>query len=199
MIGQLEKSILDKDLELFEITFSVKTCDYSNRVGIRWVSWEEFVELSGRLTEKLSYEGVNAIVGVARAGLFPATSIACALRCELYPVCVSRRENDEVVHSKPVWKVPVSEEVEDKIVAVVDEISDSGQTLAIVSANVLAKGAKRVMTASLISHSQAKPRVDICATESDEFVVFPWNQRVFIDGKWQAHPEVLAGLRAQED
>ena len=70
--------------------------------------------MSGTLTEELATREVNAVVGVARAGLFPATAISCALRCELYPVRVTRRINDEVVHSKPVWKVPVAEDVEGK-------------------------------------------------------------------------------------
>ncbi len=155
--------------------------------------------MSGKLTEELAARDVNAIVGVARAGLFPATAIACALRSELYPVRVTRRVNDEVVHSKPVWKVPVSDEVAGKTVAVVDEISDTGETLAIVSASVLAKGAKKVITCTLVCHQHARPRADVSAIVSDEFIVFPWDQRVFIEGQWQAHPEILAGLKAQQN
>ena len=154
--------------------------------------------MSGTLTEELAARDVSAVIGVARAGLFPATAISCALRCELYPVRVTRRLNDEVVHSKPVWKVPVADDVEGKIVAVVDEISDTGETLAIVSASVLAKGAKKVITATLVSHSAARPQADVSVITSDEFIVFPWDQRVFIDGQWQAHPEILAGLKAQQ-
>lgn len=176
----------------------MKSYDYENRAGIRWVSWEDFAEMSARLTEELSAIGVDAIVGIARAGLFPATAVACALRCELYPVRVTRRYNDEVVHTKPQWMVPVSDDVAGKVIAVVDEIADSGETLAIVSSQVLIKGATRVVTATLVHHSHAKPLPTVSVVESDQFVVFPWDQRVYVDQQWQAHPEVLAGLSAQQ-
>jgi hypothetical protein len=32
---------------------------------------------------------------------------------------------------------------------------------------------------------------------SDEFVIFPWDQRVYMEGKWQPHPEIEVGLGAQ--
>jgi len=175
----------------------VQSYDYNNRNGVRWVSWEEFVAMSGRLTEALAAHGVDAVVGVARAGLFPATAVACALRCEMYPVRVSRRVADEVVHARPVWKVPVADEVEGRVVAVIDEIADTGETLAIVAGQVLVKGAARVLTAAMVSHGHARPRPDVSVLTTDEFVIFPWDQRVFIDGRWQAHPEILAGLAAQ--
>jgi hypothetical protein len=32
---------------------------------------------------------------------------------------------------------------------------------------------------------------------TDEFVVFPWDRRVLVDGRWERHPEVIAALEAQ--
>jgi hypothetical protein len=175
----------------------VKSYDYAHRQGVRPISWDEFVGLAGQLAEALDNEGVEVIVGIARAGLLPATLLSCMLRRELYPVRVSRRVNDEVRFTTPVWRVPVSPEVAGKAVAVVDEIADTGETLALVADAVREQGASRVLTACLVRHSWANPAPTISLITSDEFVIFPWDQRVYIEGHWQPHPEIAAGLAAQ--
>ncbi len=60
-----------------------KSYDYAKRTGSRELTWEEFAELSATLAETLARRNIDTVVGVARAGLFPATAVACALRCEL--------------------------------------------------------------------------------------------------------------------
>jgi hypothetical protein len=174
-----------------------RSYDYKTRTGVQEVSWEQFAALCGELAERLAARRIDTIVGIARAGLLPATAVACALRCELYPMRLTRRLHDEVVYDSPVWRVPVSPLIEGKAVAVVDEIADTGETLAMVAAEARRLGAGRVVTAALISHSWAQPQPDMAALVTDEFVVFPWDRRVLVDGRWQDHPEVLAALEAQ--
>jgi hypoxanthine phosphoribosyltransferase len=171
--------------------------DYAHRQGVREISWEEFAALSARLAEELAEAGVEAIVGIARAGLFPATAVACNLRREMYPARVTRRVNDKVVHKSPVWKVPVSPEVKGQVVAVVDEIADTGETLALVANSIRENGAVRVVTACLVSHTWASPAPDMSVLITDAFVIFPWDRLVLIEGEWQPHPEIVAALKAQ--
>ncbi|HBY06860.1 MAG TPA: hypothetical protein DEH22_03410, partial [Chloroflexi bacterium] len=68
----------------------MKSYDYAHRKGIKEISWERFGELSRVLTEQLANKKIDIVIGIARAGLFPATAVACALRRELYPVRVTR-------------------------------------------------------------------------------------------------------------
>jgi hypothetical protein len=176
---------------------SVRSYDYAARKGVREISWEEFAQLARRLAETLAAHRIETVVGIARAGLLPATAAACALRCELFPMRVTRRPHDEVVYNSPVWRVPVSHLVEGKAVAIVDEIADSGETLALVAAEVRALNAQRVVTAALVAHSWADPAPDVCALQSDELIVFPWDKEVLVDGAWLPHPELVAALEAQ--
>ena len=169
--------------------------DYSHRTGVEEISWERFASLTAVLTERLA--GIEAVVGIARAGLFPATAIACMLRRELYPVRVTRRVNDEVTFERPVWKVPMSADVQGKIVAVVDEMADTGETLALVAEQARTIGAKQVITASLVSHSWANPAPDHVALVTDALVIFPWDKQVYLEGRWQTHPELVEALRLQ--
>jgi hypoxanthine phosphoribosyltransferase len=175
----------------------MQSYDYANRQGIEDVSWQRFATLAATLTERLAPSGIDAVVGIARAGLFPATSVACTLRRDLYPVKLSRRISDQVTFQHPVWKINVSPDVKNKIVAVVDEITDTGETLALVAEAVRQNGAAKVVTAALVSHSWAKPMPDHVALVTDALVIFPWDRQVYMDGRWQIHPELAAALRLQ--
>ena len=175
----------------------MQSYDYAHRQGITEISWSRFAELSSTLTERLAAEHVQVIVGIARAGLFPATLIACGLRCEFYPVRVTRRVNDRVTYAQPAWKVDLSPEVRGQTVAVIDEIADTGETLGLVARRARALGAARVITASLVSHSWADPAPDVAALVSDALVLFPWDRQVYVQGRWQDHPELAEAIAMQ--
>ncbi len=176
----------------------MKSYDYAHRFGVRPISWDDFASLAKHLAELLEPFQPQVILGIARAGLFPATAVACSLRRELYPIRLTRRLNDEVVYDQPVWKTSVPQEVSGKVVAVVDEIADSGETLAMVAESARSLGAVQVVTASLISHSWSDPAPQVSALVSDEFIIFPWDQQVLDGGKWINHPEIVAGIQAQD-
>lgn len=185
-----------KNLEA-EKNVLMKSYDYAHRQGVRALTWDDFVQLCGGLAEKLMQERVELVVGIARAGLLPATLITCSLRCEMYPVRVTRRVQDDVLFATPVWRVPLSADVAGKVVVVIDEIADTGETLALVAEQARALGASRVITATLVSHSWVQPAPDFCGLVSDELVIFPWDQRVLVNGEWQLHPELVSALEAQ--
>ena len=175
----------------------MKPYDYTHRTGILSLTWDDFARLATHLAELLEPFHPEIIVGLARAGLFPATAVACSLRCELYPARLTRRLNDQVVTETPVWKVPISPAVSGKVIAIIDEISDSGQTLALAAAQALELGARQVITASLVAHSWANPAPQLAALVTDAFVIFPWDAQVRVNGQWLPHPVIEARLRAQ--
>jgi uncharacterized protein len=159
----------------------MQSYDYAQRSGVEVIAWDRFVKLARILVEKLVPFNIDAVVGTARAGLFPATAVCLMLRCELYPLRISRRVNDEVKFQHPQW-----------IVAVVDEIADTGETLALVADRGKERGAKQVISATLVAHSWATPMPDVVA-----LVLFPWDAQVYIDGQWQPHPELADALKHQ--
>lgn len=177
----------------------MKSYDYAHRKGVEEISWERFGELSRSLTEQVSEKKIDLVVGIARAGLFPATAVACALRRELYPVRVTRRVNDVVQYESPIWRVDVPATVTGQRVAVIDEIADTGETLAIVAARALERGARRVWTLSLVTHSWADPQPDFTALTSDALLIFPWDGQVLTSDGWQMHPELKAAIQAQNN
>jgi uncharacterized protein len=176
----------------------MKSYAYANRKGIEEITWERFGALSRTLTEHLAGKQVDLVIGIARAGLFPGTAVACALRRELYPVRVTRRVNDVVQYQSPIWRVDVPATVAGQMVAVIDEIADTGETLAIVAARALERGARQVWTLSLVAHSWANPGPDFTALTSDALIIFPWDKQVFTGEGWQLHPELESAIRASD-
>lgn len=172
----------------------MKPYDYAQRDGVMSISWERFGELVRTLAERLAAEGTDLVVGVARSGLLPATAVASALRRDLVPVQLTRRVDDAVVHESPVWKAPVPATVSGRVVAVVDEMADSGETLRVAADAVRDAGARRVVTASLVAHTWAEPAPDVVALTSDALVLFPWAHQVFVDGRWRTHPDLEPSL-----
>jgi hypoxanthine phosphoribosyltransferase len=175
----------------------MKSYDYAHRFGVRQINWDDFASLARHLAELLEPFQPDIILGVARGGLLPATTVACSLRRELYPIRLTRRMNDIVIYGHPVWKIPIPQEVAGKIVAVVDEIADTGETLAMVADSARELGAVQVLIASLVTHSWADPAPQISSLLSDEFIIFPWDQQVLDGGKWITHPEIDMALKAQ--
>ena len=176
----------------------MKSYDYAQRSGVLELAWDDIAQLNRRLAEGVERHGVDLVVGIARAGLFPATAVACALRRDLFPVRLTRREGDTVVRETPVWKVPVPEDVAGKRVVVVDEMADTGDTLRLAAAEVARRGARAVVTAALVSHSWAEPMPEIVALTTDALVLFPWDQEVLVGGRWVPHPELESALVAQQ-
>ena len=177
----------------------MKSYDYENRDGIVEMDWPWFAALAQQLAGELAAEGVDTVVGIARAGLVPAATIACALRCDLFPMRVTRREQDIVTYAAPQWTVDVSPAVAGRVVAVIDEMADTGATLAMVAARVHELGAARVVTASLCTHSWADPAPTHAALATNALVIFPWDRQVLVDGHWELHPELEQAIRAQRD
>ena len=175
----------------------MKSYDYTRRQGVEEIDWETFAGLSRALSEMIAITRPDMILGIARAGLFPATAVSLALRRELYPIRITRRVDDQVQFERPVWRVDVPEAVSGHHVVVVDEIADTGRTLAIVAARARERGASHVVTAALVAHSWAQPSPDISALRSDALIIFPWDREVFLDGTWQPHPEIEAALKSQ--
>jgi hypoxanthine phosphoribosyltransferase len=178
----------------------IHSYDYKNRKGIKVISWTDFSDLIRSLAEKLGSANIDIIIGIARAGLIPATAIACMLRKEMFQVRLTRRYNDEVITQEPEWKIkPPPHVLEHKVVCIIDEIADTGRTLELVKSEVKTHNPERILTVTLISHSWADPKPDYTAIETDQLIIFPWDHQVIMNGEWKVHPEIERAIILQND
>src|SRR5262245_684580 len=103
---------------------------YETRQGVLPVSWDDFVGITRGLALAIAPFEPDVILGVARGGLYPATLLSHLLRAELYPIRITRRFRDAVVHDEPTWLVRPPASVAGQKVLIVDEICSEGKTIA---------------------------------------------------------------------
>lgn len=138
------------------------------------------------LAERLAADDIDLVVGVARTGLLAATAVArAALRPRAHPAHAAL--SDAVVHESPVWKAPVPAAVSCRVVAIVDDMSDTGETLCVAAEAVRGAGARRIVTAGFAAHTWAVPPLDVAALTSEPSSSSPGPRR-FGDGHWRTTP-----------
>jgi len=177
----------------------MRSYDYKTRQGVREITWDDFHEMCKKLAGKISKSDFDLIIGVARAGLYPAVLIAGMLRKEIYPIRITRRENDQIKYEDPIWRIDIPDIVRGKRVVIIDEIADSGITLSKVSQRLKSKGASNIETIVLVTHSWSKPKPDHYILESDELIIFPWDKEILVNDQWMLHPELEEAIRLQKN
>ena len=171
--------------------------DYSTRSGVQPISWNDFHGLVKALAVAVAPWRPDMALPVLRGGAYPGALLAHILQIEVYPVRLSRRQDDVVVHQTPRWLVEPPAAVRGRRVLVVDEMCSSGQTLAMVKERALALGAAEARTATLYAHTWGADAVDYTGLISDALVLNPWDREIWRDGAFVFHPEYAEALAEQ--
>ena len=171
--------------------------DYSTRQGIHPISWQEFHGMCQALAIAVSRFRPEIILPIGRGGYYPGTLLAHMLQVELYPVRLSRRVRDVVTYQTPQWLVEPPAAVRDRRVLVVDEISATGETIAMVKQRVEALGAHAVKSAVLYAHSWGVSVPDYIGLTTDALLLNPWDREILKGGAFQFHPEYVEALAQQ--
>jgi hypoxanthine phosphoribosyltransferase len=171
--------------------------DYSTRKGIFPVSWEDFHGLVKALAAAVAPWRPEIILPVLRGGAYPGALLAHLLQVEVYPVRLSRRVNDVVVHESPRWLVESPPAVAGRRVLVVDEMCSTGETISLVRDKALALGAAEARAAVLYAHTWGVAIPDYIGLVTDELVMNPWDREIYADGAFRFHPEYEEALRLQ--
>jgi len=171
--------------------------DYSNRAGVRPIAWDDFHGLVKALAVAVAPWRPEVVLPVLRGGAYPGVLLAHILQAEVYPVRLTRRQDDVVVRETPLWLVEPPAAVAGRRVLVVDEMCSTGETLRLVRERALALGAAEARTATLYAHTWGVDAVDTIGLITDELVLNPWDREIYRDGAFQFHPEYVAALAEQ--
>lgn len=143
------------------------------------LGWEQFGRASRDLATAVVESGfrVDIVVAVARGGLLLAGSIAYALgtkncgsiNVEFY-IDIDERLPEPVLHP-PLLDAPA---LAGKNVLLVDDVSDSGRTLAMVVELLQGHGAT-VRTLTLYSKPRTVLVPDYAWRDTDKWITFPWS------------------------
>lgn len=171
--------------------------DYSTRDGVRPISWDDFHGLVRALAVAVAPWRPEVVLPVLRGGAYAGTLLAHLLQVEVYPVRLTRRQDDVVVRETPLWLVEPPPAVAGRRVLVVDEMCSTGETLRLVRQRALALGAAEARAATLYAHTWGAAAVDYIGLITDELVLNPWDREVYRDGAFRFHPEYVAALAQQ--
>jgi hypoxanthine phosphoribosyltransferase len=142
-------------------------------------SWDKVYEMLINVALKIRNSGFKPdyIVGVSRGGWAPGRILSDLLdnnhtiniKIEFY-IGIGKTAR------KPIVTQPLTEDVSNKTVLLVDDVSDTGESLKVALGHVLEKGAAGVKTATVFykPHSIFKP--DFFADSTSDWIIFPWER-----------------------
>jgi len=139
--------------------------------------WNQIYNMLLNLAEKIRKNGFkpDVIVGVSRGGWPPARVLSDLLdnpnlanvKAEFYLGVAETKE-------EPVLTQPVSTTVSGKRVLVVDEIADTGESLKLVKAHLIERGAVEVKIATIYYKPWSIVTPDYYEKKTSNWVIFPW-------------------------
>ena len=143
------------------------------------LTWDGFGTAGRELAQIVADSGYEPeiVIAVARGGLLPAGHLANALGLKLADAINVEFSTD--VHETlpdPVLLAPLldRESIPGKRLLVVDDVADSGRTLALVLELLRGMGAE-ARSAVLYAKSASIVAPDFVWKRTDEWIVFPWS------------------------
>lgn len=142
----------------------------------RFVSYREFAtacyQLVAQIQTAVPQPQIEYLISIQRGGAMMSKILADALDLPIATVVVSSYQ-DLHQHKQPFISQELAVDVRGKSVLLLDEICDSGDTLALTRQYVLQKGAARAETAVLFLKPAARFQPTYWVNKSSEWVVFP--------------------------
>ena len=141
--------------------------------------WDEIEELAMEISEEVLGDGFepDIVIGVLRGGIVAAKLVADYLGVErlsffeikFYAGIGVRRE-------EPIVTQPLVERVQGLRVLIVDDVADTGKTLAAAVNYVSMHGPEEVKTATLYLKPWSMVQPDYYGEVTDAWIIFPWER-----------------------
>ena len=139
------------------------------------ISWNDAAEMCKKIVKYMEDFKPDVLVGISRGGLVPVRILSDFL--DNNQVAVIKIEFYKSINQTsgfPKIAQPLSVDVKGKKVLIVDDVSDTGRSLAVAKDHVQKAGAEEIKVATLHykPHSSFKP--DYFVDETSAWVVYPW-------------------------
>jgi hypoxanthine phosphoribosyltransferase len=141
--------------------------------------WDEIYQMLLDLAQQIRKDQYkpDIIVGVSRGGWPPARVMSDLLQNpNLANMKVEFYKDIGVRNKKPRITQPVTMEVVGKRVLVVDDVSDTGQSLRIVANHLRRKPVKELRVCTIYMKPQSIFRPDYYARTTRKWIIFPWER-----------------------
>ncbi len=143
------------------------------------VTWDDLDDLVSELAERLAtIPAPDVVLAISRGGLVPAGMLGYRMgwRDMLLAAVVVYDDELGFRGEAEFLQFPADEQLRGKRVLIIDEVWDSGTTIAAVSARIRAAGGEPVT--AVLHYKPGKSRVDIVPdlyiVETDDWVIYPF-------------------------
>ena len=141
--------------------------------------WDDIYDMLIELATRVKQSGFqpDLIVGVSRGGWIPGRILSdllgnahtANLKIEFY-VGIGQTAR------KPIVTQPISEEILNKRVLIVDDVADTGESLLVALDHVRGRGANGIKTTTLYYKPHSKFKPDFFSETTSHWIVFPWER-----------------------
>jgi len=119
----------------------------------------------------------DLIVGVSRGGWAPGRILSDLLEnTHTANIKIEFYTGLGKTSRKPVVTQPISEDITHKNILVVDDVSDTGESLLVALHHVKEKNPANVKTATVFYKPHSKFKPDYFAAETSDWIIFPWER-----------------------
>jgi hypothetical protein len=144
------------------------------------LSWHDIEEQCRDIAKELKKRKVpfDIIVGIARGGWVPARILSDLLgNDEMYTVRVKFYKSVGETAERPLILHPTQFDITGKKILLVDDISDTGKSLAAAVEHLKKRKAGSIFVATLVKKPHSEFTPDLYIKETSAWVIFPWEVR----------------------
>jgi hypothetical protein len=148
-------------------------------VKFKSVTWGEVESHCAAIAEDVKQRvgRIDAIIGILRGGWVPARLLSDYLGVGTVGIIEVKFYRGVGEHGeRPVVTQPLTLDIRDKVVLVVDDVADTGKTLNVAVSFLTLYGPKRLYTATLYLKPWSIIRPDFYAETTDAWIIFPWDK-----------------------
>jgi len=143
------------------------------------IGWEKFYRLTRTLVQRIRQSGFvpELLVAISRGGLVPARVLSDQLN--LFDLATLKVEHYHAMHKEPIARVryPLTAEVEGRRVLLVDDVSDSGDSLQVACEHLYERGRPALLKSAVLHHKQVSSFVPDYFAEAVidwRWIIYPW-------------------------
>lgn len=146
-----------------------------NSMKLLYLNWKNIENMCQQLAKKIGKYNPHVLIGISRGGLVPVRILSDILenanvgimRVELY------REIGRAAAAPKITQA-ITADVKGKRVLLVDDVSDSGKSLAAAKKYLKDLGAEEIKIATLHYKPKSLIKPDWFVKETDSWIVYPW-------------------------
>jgi hypoxanthine phosphoribosyltransferase len=153
------------------------------------IGWEGFYRLARKLTQVIRASGFapELMVAISRGGLVPARVLADQLN--LFDLATLKIEHYQAMHKQTSARVryPLTADVEGRRVLLVDDVSDTGDSLQLATDHLLERGRPALLRSAVLHHKRVSSyQPDYFAETVVEWrwIIYPWAVVEDLSGLW---------------